>query len=170
MTSARHERFKDLYRKIATAREGSEELDAMIVAFFAKATLRPYPPSDDFGPHDHWQFWSEDGENFLGNEHKFKIPPLTRSVDAALAAVPSNWRVVEMKQIARSTMDGFQWGWAAFLMRQNERISPVCSAFIGMSDGWTPTTAALALTAVVAAARYAEEVGEDVYLSREEAA
>lgn len=64
---------------------GSRELDAEIVALLNKATVRLYPPSDDFGPRAKWQFWSLDGAHFLGNESKFPVEPVTTSVDAALA-------------------------------------------------------------------------------------
>lgn len=81
----------DLVSLLESAAEGSEELDAEIVARLNNAVVKRYPPTDDFGPRNRWQFWSEDGKHFLGNESKFPIPPLTRSIDAALTLVPGGW-------------------------------------------------------------------------------
>ena len=75
----------ELIGRLKKATSGSEALEAEIAAFRNNAIVKPYPPSDDFGPHDHWQFWSLDGLHFLGNESRapFKLSPWTRSIDAA---------------------------------------------------------------------------------------
>jgi hypothetical protein len=166
----RAERFHELYHDLATAPAGSDALDVRIVAFFGNAIVKPYPPTDDFGPRDKWQFWSEDGHHFLGNEHKIKIPPLTRSVDAVLTAItelPNGWRVRDVGQISRNgAVKDTEYGWAASIWRTNDRISSIVCSYIGASDGWTPATAALALAAIYVAARYAEEIGENVWPTR----
>lgn len=64
-----------------------EALDAEIVAHFNNAIVKRYPPTDDFGPRDRWQFWSKDGTHFLGSEGKFPVPAYTSSLDDALALV-----------------------------------------------------------------------------------
>jgi len=74
-----------LIARLEAAEVGSRELDALITAHFVGAELRPYPPATDFGPSAKWQFWSADGKHFLGNESKFPVPPVTTSLDAALA-------------------------------------------------------------------------------------
>jgi len=82
--------LNELIDKLQAATEGSEALDAEITAYINNAIVRPYPPSNDFGLHDHWQFWSRDGEHFLGSEgRRFKVAPVTRSFDAALALMKS---------------------------------------------------------------------------------
>jgi len=67
--------------------ESGEGIDADIVAFLHDAIAKRYPPTDDYGPKDRWQFWSEDEKHFLGNEAKWPIVPYTSSVDAALTLV-----------------------------------------------------------------------------------
>lgn len=75
-----------------------EELDVAITAWMHNASYKRYPPTDDFGPKNRWQFWSKDGAHFLGSEHKIKVQPLTASVDAALALVervlPGQWKQI----------------------------------------------------------------------------
>lgn len=66
------------------------ELDAAIVAAMNNAIVKPYPPTDDFGPKDRWQFWSRDGAHFLGSEGKFPVKPVTASLDAAMTLVPES--------------------------------------------------------------------------------
>ena len=79
---------KELISKVEGAVEGSRELDAEITASLHNAAVKPYPPSDDFGPRDRWQFWSQDGKHFIGSEAKFPVPLYTTSLDAALALIP----------------------------------------------------------------------------------
>ncbi len=76
-----------LLQRVEQATGPDRELDAAIIAWLNNAEVRRYPPADDFGPRDRWQFWSLDGAHFLGSEAKFPVPPLTASVDAALALV-----------------------------------------------------------------------------------
>ena len=86
MTPTR-EQLTDLLERVEGATGADREIDALFVAVLNNAQLRPYPPSDDFGPKNRWQFWSLDGAHFLGNEGtpKFKVEPITASLDAALA-------------------------------------------------------------------------------------
>jgi hypothetical protein len=63
------------------------QIDAEIVALLSDASVLPYPPATDFGPHDRWQFWSIDGKHFLGNERKFRVTPITASIDAITALI-----------------------------------------------------------------------------------
>lgn len=81
--------LSDLLARVEAATGGDRELDARIVAHFNDALLKPYPPTDDFGPKNRWQFWSLDGKHFIGNEGtpRFKIEPYTASLDASLALV-----------------------------------------------------------------------------------
>lgn len=81
------EAIASLILRIEDAKGADREIDVEIVAHLNKATVRPYPPTDDFGPRDRWQFWSRDGEHFLGSESKYPVPAYTASVDAALALV-----------------------------------------------------------------------------------
>ena len=76
-----------LIERLEAATGPDRELDAAIVAHFNNASVRRYPPQTDFGPGARWQFWSLDGAHFLGSESKFPVPPLTASLDAALAPV-----------------------------------------------------------------------------------
>ena len=84
-----------LIERLEAATGPDQELDATIVAHLNNASVRRYPPQTDFGPGARWQFWSLDGAHFLGNESKFPVPPLTASLDAALALVervrPGAW-------------------------------------------------------------------------------
>ena len=84
-----------LIERLEAATGPDRELDAAIVAHFNNASVRRYPPQTDFGPGARWQFWSRDGAHFLGSESKFPVPPLTASLDAALALVervrPGAW-------------------------------------------------------------------------------
>jgi hypothetical protein len=73
---------------LAKASGPAPQLEAEMTALRCHALLRPYPPQTDFGPGAKWQFWSLDGFHFLGNESKFKVPPVTSSVDCALASAP----------------------------------------------------------------------------------
>lgn len=81
----------ELIARLEAASGPERELDAAIVAELNNATVRRYPPTDDFGPRDRWQFWSRDGAHFLGSEGKFKVPAYTASLDAALSLVPEGW-------------------------------------------------------------------------------
>jgi len=63
------------------------ELDALIYAAINNASVKPYPLSSDFGPHDRWQFWSKDGAHFLGSEQRFRMKPVTASLDAIVALI-----------------------------------------------------------------------------------
>lgn len=74
--------FITLIERLETVKEGSRELDAAIVAILNDCIVRPYPPTDDFGPRNKWQFWSSDGKHFLGSESKFPVQPFTTSIDA----------------------------------------------------------------------------------------
>ncbi len=65
----------------------SREVDARVVAFLNRAMVKPYPPTDDFGPRDRWQFWTLDGAHFLGSEGRFPVPPLSASIDAVVALI-----------------------------------------------------------------------------------
>lgn len=88
--------YAELIAKLAEAKEGTSELDALIVACLNDALLKPYPPQTDFGPSNRWQFWSLDGAHFLGNEGatRFKVERLTTSVDAILALIEKRgWRL-----------------------------------------------------------------------------
>ena len=78
---------KDLIERLEAATGADRELDAAIVAFLNDAALKRYPPSDDYGPRDRWQFWSLDEKHFLGSESSFPVPSYTASLDAALALV-----------------------------------------------------------------------------------
>ena len=78
----------DLIAALEKAERPSEELDVQIVAFLHNAIVKRYPPTDDFGPKNRWQFWSRDGAHFLGSEYKFKVLNYTASLDAALSLVP----------------------------------------------------------------------------------
>ncbi len=79
--------LKAVLSALQGAKGGDREVDALIVAALGRMTVKRYPPSDDFGPHDRWQFWSRDGEHFLGSEGRFPVPAYTASVDTALALV-----------------------------------------------------------------------------------
>jgi hypothetical protein len=106
----------ELRERVAAATGPDEEIDALVVAMLNNASLRRYPPTDDFGPKSKWQFWSEDGKHFLGNESKFPVPPLTASVDADLALVElllPGWDVY-----VRKYASGFAFGWVS--CRDNE--------------------------------------------------
>jgi hypothetical protein len=76
---------EELLTALRAAPGPSQELDAEITAVINNCIVKPYPPTDDFGPRNKWQFWSSDGKHFLGSEAKFKVEPLTSSVDAAAA-------------------------------------------------------------------------------------
>lgn len=82
--------WKDVYERAELAEGPDRELDALIIAKTIGAQLKPYPPSDDFGPKATWQFWSSDGRHFLGNESKFPVPELTKSVDAMISFIHSS--------------------------------------------------------------------------------
>lgn len=77
----------ELIEKVSKATGPSAEIDAAVVAWLNNATVRPYPPTDDFGPRNQWQFWSKDGAHYLGSESRFNVPPLTASLDAVIALV-----------------------------------------------------------------------------------
>lgn len=79
--------LNEIIERLEKARGPDRELDALIVAELHDATMRPYPPSDDFGWQNKWQFWTHDGKHFLGSEAKFPVPAYTSSVDAALTLV-----------------------------------------------------------------------------------
>ena len=76
--------MNDLIKRLEEAETGSWVLDAAITAYFAAAEVRPYPPQTDFGPSFKWQFWSEDGKHFLGNESKFPVYAWTTSINCAI--------------------------------------------------------------------------------------
>lgn len=99
----------DLLTRLENAKEGSRELDALIVAELNDAMVTPYPPRADYGPGNQWQFWSRDGKHFLGNESapRFKIPHYTTSLDAALTLVPGgdwHWQVRQDPSCYRAAM------------------------------------------------------------------
>lgn len=73
-----------LIERLYSAGTGTRDLDAEIVAQQNNALVKPYPPATDFGPSSKWQFWSLDGQHFLGNESRFPVPPVTTSLDAAM--------------------------------------------------------------------------------------
>jgi hypothetical protein len=75
----------DLITRLEEAETGSRELDAAITAYFAAAEVRPYPPQTDFWASFKWQFWSEDGKHFLGNESKFPVYAWTTSISCAIS-------------------------------------------------------------------------------------
>lgn len=122
-------------------------LDAHIVAALNNATLRPYPPTDDFGPRNRWQFWSKDGAHFLGNEGKFPVAALTTSLDAAVA-------------LCERVLPGWDW--------QIERLvsfdGPYALVELGdrpQVEAATPALALVAATLRALAARQPEETGRD---------
>ena len=82
---------KALIEELKKAEKGSTELDARIVALLNNAVVKRYPPSDNFGPHDYWQFWSKDGKHFLGSESKFPIRPHTTDLQCAVDHIPEKW-------------------------------------------------------------------------------
>lgn len=81
----------ELIARLEQAKGPDRDLDAAIVAFQHKAIVKPYPPTDDYGPSNRWQFWSRDGEHFLANEGKWPVPAYTGSIDIALTLVPEGW-------------------------------------------------------------------------------
>lgn len=105
-----------IIERLEKATGPDRELDALIVAELHDATMRPYPPSDDFGPHDKWQFWTHDGKHFLGSEAEFPVPAYTSSVDAALTLVP----------------DGLPW-----MVRRSQpwdAAHPYCAAYVQTAE------------------------------------
>lgn len=80
----------DLIEKLRAATGPNRDLDAAIVAALNNAMVKPYPPHS--GGDGGWQFWSMDGQHFLGNAHKFPVPLYTTSIDAALTLVPEGKR------------------------------------------------------------------------------
>lgn len=85
----------ELIAKLEALSGPDREIDAAIVASLNNAIVKRYPPTDDFGPKNRWQFWSEDGKHFLGSEGKYPVPPYTASLDATIALVerllPGRW-------------------------------------------------------------------------------
>lgn len=81
----------DLLERLEKATGPDTALDAAIVAELHDSIVKPYPPTDDFGPKNRWQFWSRDGKHFLSNESKWPVLPYTASFDAALTLIPKNW-------------------------------------------------------------------------------
>ena len=95
--------------------EAGENIAHEIVAALNNAIVKPYPPSTDFGPSARWQFWSKDGQHFLGNERKLPVFDLG-SLDAAKAlhdAELPGWRCE-----LRESYDG-TW-WDCHLTKRNE--------------------------------------------------
>lgn len=74
-----------LIEQLLQLRGPSPEMDAQIVAWHGSMSVRPYPPASDFGPHNHWQFWSRDGEHFLGSEGRFPVQAVTSDMRVGLA-------------------------------------------------------------------------------------
>lgn len=97
--------LSELLERVEACTGPDREIDAEIVAWLNNASVRRYPPTDDFGPRDRWQFWSLDGAHFLGSEGKFPVPPLTASIDAALALVEK--RIPPSPGIGREFSEGF---------------------------------------------------------------
>lgn len=84
--------MKDLIERLKLAVKPDPSLDAAIVAELHQAIVRPYPPTDDFGPKARWQFWSRDGAHFLANESKWPVLPYTKSIEAALTLMQEGYR------------------------------------------------------------------------------
>lgn len=79
--------LNELIERVAGLTGPDREVDAEIVAMLNDAMVKRYPPSNDFGPKDRWQFWSLDGKHFLGNESKYPVPHYTSSVEVAMTLV-----------------------------------------------------------------------------------
>lgn len=121
----------------------SERVDAAIVAALNNAIVKKYPPSTDFGPSARWQFWSKDGEHFLGNESKYPILSYTTSLDAAQAlhdaVLGSDWEwgfinpricklrgpdVFDINHHWRGQCDNSAAAWVAAILRAKASHSP----------------------------------------------
>lgn len=61
------------------------KLDAEITALVNDAIVKPYPPTDDYGPRNRWQFYSVDGKHFLGSEHRITILPYSTDLTSAIS-------------------------------------------------------------------------------------
>jgi len=75
----------ELINSVLGGTGADRKLDAQIVAALNDVIVKPYPLSDDFGPHDRFQFWSTDGKHFLGSERKFPVHAFTSDITAVLA-------------------------------------------------------------------------------------
>lgn len=89
--------LSELIERVERAEGPDREIDAQIVAYLNHAIVKPYPPTDDFGPRNRWQFWSRDGEHFLGNEGRMQVARYTESLDAIVGLIerelPGEWSI-----------------------------------------------------------------------------
>lgn len=142
--------FDDVISRLLVADDGSEELDADIVALLNHAVVRRYPPTDDYGPKNRWQFWSSDGHHFLGNEGqlRFKVYQYTTSLDRAMSLIPKGWIIPNGNGLCQATLDGC-WHWNIALSKLN--------GFGWVSTDWQrgelPKTAPLAVCIAALRAR-----------------
>lgn len=128
----------------------SEEMDALIVAALNSASVRRYPPTDDFGPKNRWQFWSTDGSHFLGSEHKFPVKPFTSSIDAAASLMPDGkWRLSSEFNEVR---------WCAYAARWDPRPYIIAEALAATEPLARCAAALRARAAVIEAGAKAETV------------
>lgn len=104
---------EELIAALEKAEAPDRDFDSAIVALNNNSLCRPYPPSDDFGPKNRWQFWSLDGRHFLGSETKFKVPYYTSSIDAALTLTGGvAWHLEysdDDNEFRASLFDGHDW-------------------------------------------------------------
>lgn len=87
----------ELARRFESGNGPDEALEAEVWAATHDEIVKPYPPSNDFGPHNRWQFYSSDGKHFLHSEWRSSLPlklifpRLTSSIDEALDWAEGRW-------------------------------------------------------------------------------
>lgn len=89
-------KIDDLIEEIKVLKEPNAHMDAKIYGLLNHAIVKLTPPSDDFGPYDHYQFWSLDGYHFIGTEKTLHVQPITKSLDVLLEFVKNirpDWEV-----------------------------------------------------------------------------